>query len=85
LSEDDLVTIGEMIEKRFEAKLKKNFEVTDEIKATLHGTYNIFIDDKNRQWQVLCDVYVQVGMGTGEEEVQKLTVEDEERVNETQR
>ena len=85
MSEDDLVTIGEMIEKRFEAKLKRNFEVADEIRATLHGTYNIFIDDKNREWQVLCDDYVQIGMSTGEEGVQKLTVEDVERVTETQR
>ena len=85
MSEDDLVTIGEMIEKRFEAKLKRNFEVADEIRATLHGTYNIFIDDKNCEWQVLCDDYVQVGMGTGEEGVQKLTIEDVERVTITQR
>jgi len=43
LSEDDLVTIGEMIEKRFVAKLKRNFDVADEIRATLHGTYNIYL------------------------------------------
>jgi len=79
LSEEELVQIGENIEKRFQAKLKRNFEVADEIRSMLHGTYNIFIDDKNREWQVLCDDYVQIDVDVGEEQ-RKLTVEEVEMV-----
>eukprot|EP00979_Chaetoceros_neogracilis_P001123 scaffold197_cov268-Chaetoceros_neogracile.AAC.38 len=73
LSEDDVLLIQAMITKRFEAKRVRNFVVADEIRAHLHTTYNINIDDKSREWRVLSDDYVQTEAESG---ARTLTVEE---------
>lgn len=53
LTEDDLITVSAMIEKRAQAKLKREYHISDGLKDTLRSKYNVKLNDKKREWSVV--------------------------------
>jgi hypothetical protein len=61
LPDEDLVTVTNMLSERAQAKKDRDFDLADELRDELRSTYNIVVDDKNREWHVDSDEYVLVG------------------------
>ena len=61
LPDDDLAIVTNMLSERAQAKKDRDFDLADELRDELKSTYNVVIDDKNREWHVDSDEYVLVG------------------------
>lgn len=62
LTNEEENTISEMLTKRFQAKKDRHFRTADEIREHLRTTYNVAIDDKNREWHLDTDEYISAGI-----------------------
>ncbi len=74
LTQEQVDSISAMLTKRFQAKKDRHFRTADEIRDHLRTTYNVAIDDKNREWHVDTDEYIPVGKhGFSTEELDAIT------------
>lgn len=49
---DDGATIQKLVDQREDARKRRDFDEADEILDVLRATYDVFIDDKLRQWSI---------------------------------
>jgi len=61
LRDDEVAVITNMLSERAQAKKDRDFALADDLRDELRNTYNVAIDDKNREWHVDSDDYVLVG------------------------
>jgi cysteinyl-tRNA synthetase len=52
LSEDQISEIDNLVSKRAGAKLTRMYDTADDIRDQLRDEYNVFVDDRLRQWSV---------------------------------
>lgn len=69
LSLDEVNLIQGKLTERSDAKKARNFDKADEIRSHLYNMYNVNVDDKSREWRVLCDDYVQTNSARGAKEL----------------
>lgn len=52
LDAEEIQTIQDLVEKRTAAKITRNFSTADDIRAVLKDDYNVFIEDRLREWSI---------------------------------
>jgi adenylylsulfate kinase-like enzyme len=52
LSEDDLTTVASLVERRAQAKRRKEFHLSDQMGDTLKAKYGVKVNDKKREWSI---------------------------------
>ncbi|KAL3936459.1 MAG: hypothetical protein SGBAC_008224 [Bacillariaceae sp.] len=57
LSDDTLAEITSLLDKRSEHKRNRKFKSADKIRDQLRDTFNVLIDDKNKEWQAVTGEY----------------------------
>ncbi|KAL3932000.1 MAG: hypothetical protein SGBAC_011059, partial [Bacillariaceae sp.] len=73
VDEETAETISELVEKRAVAKLQKDYPTADSIRDMLMETYNVVVDDRVKEWQLL-DI---TKSGDSTEDIRAVVVEDE--------
>ena len=80
LADEDLAIVTNILSQRAQAKKDRDFDLADDLRDELKSTYNIVIDDKNREWHVDSDEYVLVGVHSfSDEQVEKIVALLQER------
>ena len=59
VSEEDTLTITEMLQERLECKRNKEFGRADRIRDRLQNEFGCRVDDKNMEWHIVTSAYVQ--------------------------
>ena len=77
LSEDDIRTVNTLIGDRVKAKKNRDYDTADDLREYLTSKFNIYIDDKKKEWRVDTDEYTQRERSIGDN---KLTPEQIEYV-----
>eukprot|EP00526_Cylindrotheca_closterium_P007694 CAMPEP_0113638218 /NCGR_PEP_ID=MMETSP0017_2-20120614/20011_1 /TAXON_ID=2856 /ORGANISM="Cylindrotheca closterium" /LENGTH=668 /DNA_ID=CAMNT_0000549295 /DNA_START=47 /DNA_END=2053 /DNA_ORIENTATION=- /assembly_acc=CAM_ASM_000147 len=57
LTDDQVEEITRLLTKRFACKKDRKFKSADQIRDQLRDTYNVQIDDRNKEWHIVTDGY----------------------------